>query len=47
MNKSAPEKRESVEEVIARLRANRDAPHESLIHTIALSLPIQELKVVI
>ncbi len=28
MNKSAPEKRESVEEVIARLRANRDAPHE-------------------
>ncbi|MCX8845015.1 helix-turn-helix domain-containing protein [Vibrio parahaemolyticus] len=28
MDKSAPEKRESVEEVIARLRANRDAPHE-------------------
>ncbi len=28
MNKIAPEKRESVEEVIARLRANRDAPHE-------------------
>lgn len=28
MNKIAPEKRESVEEVIGRLRANRDAPHE-------------------
>ncbi len=47
MNRSAPEKRKSVEEVIARLRANRDAPHASLIHVIVLSLLIQELKVVI
>ncbi|WP_243032951.1 helix-turn-helix transcriptional regulator [Vibrio cincinnatiensis] len=39
MNKSAPEKRESVEEVIARLRANRDAPHEISERHVVNTLP--------